>query len=127
MIAHGSITVRDLMTAERFYDAAMAALEFPRVYKTERALGYGARNRPASKEPYISVVLGDNVIADVRHWAFVAKSRGAVDRFYAATLAAGGADDGAPGLRAHYHADYYAAFVRDPDGNRIEAVCHGTK
>ena len=58
------------------------------------------------------------------HVAFAAKTRTAIDTFYAAALHAGGADNGPPGLRPHYHADHYAAFVRDPDGNNIEAVCH---
>ncbi|HYB09852.1 MAG TPA: VOC family protein [Alphaproteobacteria bacterium] len=124
MIDHVSITVRDLGTAQKFYDSVMAALDFPCVYRTDRAIGYGVRDRPASKDPYISIFQSDRVVADHRHWAFRAKSRSAVDRFHAAALAAGGHDDGAPGLRQDYHADYYAAFVRDPDGNRIEAVCH---
>jgi catechol 2,3-dioxygenase-like lactoylglutathione lyase family enzyme len=124
MIDHVSITVSDLARAARFYDAAMAALGYPRVYRTERGLGYGLRDRPAGREPYISVFLGGPVVADRRHWAFRAADRTAVDRFHAAALAAGGTDDGAPGLRPDYHASYYAAFVRDPDGNRIEAVCH---
>ena len=59
------------------------------------------------------------------HVAFVSPSRAAVDVFYHAAIAAGGADNGAPGLRPQYHAAYYAAFVLDPDGNNIEAVCHG--
>lgn len=58
------------------------------------------------------------------HVAFVAEARAQVDAFYAAALAAGGADNGAPGLRPQYHGDYYGAFVRDPDGNNIELVCH---
>ena len=124
MIDHVSITVRNLGTAASFYDAVMGALGFPCVYRTERALGYGARDRPGNKAPYISIFQGDTVVADRRHWAFVAKSRSVVERFHAAALAAGGSDDGAPGLRTDYHPDYYAAFVRGPDGNRIEAVCH---
>jgi predicted lactoylglutathione lyase len=58
------------------------------------------------------------------HVAFVAKTRADVDAFHAAALAAGGTDNGAPGLRPHYHPDYYGAFVIDPDGHNIEAVCH---
>lgn len=58
------------------------------------------------------------------HIAFRADSRAAVDAFYAAAMAAGGTDNGAPGLRPHYHANYYGAFVRDPDGHNIEACCH---
>ena len=59
--------------------------------------------------------------------AFLASSRAAVDAFYSAALAAGGQDNGAPGLRPHYHANYYGAFVIDPDGHNIEAVCHGAE
>jgi catechol 2,3-dioxygenase-like lactoylglutathione lyase family enzyme len=59
-----------------------------------------------------------------RHYAFVARSRAEVDAFHAAAMAAGGKDNGAPGIRAHYHPDYYGAFVIDPDGNNVEAVCH---
>jgi catechol 2,3-dioxygenase-like lactoylglutathione lyase family enzyme len=58
------------------------------------------------------------------HIAFAARDRATVDCFHAAALAAGGTDHGAPGLRTHYHADYYGAFVLDPDGHNIEAVCH---
>jgi predicted lactoylglutathione lyase len=58
------------------------------------------------------------------HFAFTARSRAEVDAFYHAALAAGGKDNGAPGVRAHYHANYYGAFVLDPDGHNIEAVCH---
>jgi catechol 2,3-dioxygenase-like lactoylglutathione lyase family enzyme len=58
------------------------------------------------------------------HIAFIAADRATVDRFHAAALAAGGRDNGAPGLRPHYHPDYYGAFVLDPDGHNIEAVCH---
>jgi catechol 2,3-dioxygenase-like lactoylglutathione lyase family enzyme len=69
--------------------------------------------------------VGDTAADAACHWAFRAKGRSAVRAFHAAGLAAGGADDGAPGLRPIYHPHYYAAFLRDPDGNRIEAVFHG--
>ena len=59
-----------------------------------------------------------------RHYAFTARNRAEVDAFHAAAMAAGGKDNGAPGIRAHYHPDYYGAFVIDPDGNNVEAVCH---
>jgi catechol 2,3-dioxygenase-like lactoylglutathione lyase family enzyme len=67
---------------------------------------------------------GGAIAADRRHWCFRAPSRAAVDAFHAEGLAHGGTDDGAPGLRPDYHETYYAAFLLDPDGNRIEAVCH---
>ena len=125
MLDHVSITVGDLDRAARFYDAVMAALGHPRVYRCEEAVGYGLRNGPEDdSRSYLTVRAGPNVVADRRHWAFRAASRAAVDAFHAAALRAGGRDDGAPGLRPDYHAAYYAAFVLDPDGNRIEAVCH---
>jgi catechol 2,3-dioxygenase-like lactoylglutathione lyase family enzyme len=115
-----SITASDLDRAQLFYDATLAALGYPRVHRTARGIGYGERGAGA---PYISVFLGDHVVADKRHWAFRAPSRAAVRAFHAAALSHGGRDDGAPGLRPDYGPTYYAAFVHDPDGNRIEAVC----
>ena len=120
MLDHLSITSSDLGRAQRFYDATMSALGYPRVYRNERGIGYGERGVLGG---YISVYLSDNVVADKRHWAFRAPSRAAVRAFHAAALAEGGRDDGPPGLRPDYSPTYYAAFVLDPDGNRIEAVC----
>jgi catechol 2,3-dioxygenase-like lactoylglutathione lyase family enzyme len=125
VIDHLSITVSDLERAGRFYDAVMEALGYPRVSASEAKIGYGVRKRSAAdRQAYISVICSEQVVADRRHWAFVAPDRPAVARFHEAGLAAGGRDDGAPGLRPAYHAHYYAAFLLDPDGNRIEAVCH---
>ena len=125
LLNHVSITVADLDRAAAFYDAVMAALGEARVMTAPDRVGYGERSsaeRPATS--YLSVVAAEDVIADGRHWAFAAPDRAAVDRFHAAALAAGGRDDGAPGERPAYQPRYYAAFVRDPDGNRLEAVCH---
>ena len=126
MLDHVSITVTDLARAARFYDAVMAALRVPCVNRSDEAIGYGTRNRADDdSHSYISIRASDGPIhADRRHWCFRAPDRAAVDAFHAAGLAHGGADDGPPGLRPHYHAHYYAAFLTDPDGNRIEAVCH---
>jgi catechol 2,3-dioxygenase-like lactoylglutathione lyase family enzyme len=125
MLDHVSITVSDLGRAGRFYDAVMTALGYPCVYREDFGIGYGQRSRPGDDaHSYISVFPGKQVVADRRHYAFRASSRAAVDAFHAAAVAAGGRDDGAPGLRTDYHDAYYAAFVLDPDGNRIEAVCH---
>lgn len=126
MLDHVSITVSDLVRAARFYDAIFAALGYPCVRRDAEALGYGIRNRPDDDgHTYISVrSAGAAIAADRRHWCFRARDRAAVNAFYAAGLAHGGADDGPPGLRPLYHDAYYAAFLLDPDGNRLEAVCH---
>lgn len=121
VIDHVSITVSDLACSAPFYDAVMAALGVPCVWREAHAIGYGARD---TGEGYLTVAQCAGVVADRRHWCFRAPDRAAVGAFHAAGIAAGGAEDGAPGLRPHYHANYYAAFLLDPDGNRIEAVCH---
>ncbi|QQS13397.1 MAG: VOC family protein [Rhodospirillales bacterium] len=119
MLDHVSITTTDLDRAQVFYDAVLGALGHPRVNRRERSIGYGARDSGAC---YLSVYLSANVVPDNRHWCFRAPSRAAVRAFHAAALAHGGADDGPPGIREIYSPVYYGAFVRDPDGNRIEAV-----
>lgn len=129
LLDHVSITVSGLSDARPFYDAVMQALGAAKVYDRPDALGYGERCGPdRSQHTYLSVLAAPGASPEAavarRHWCFKAASRAAVDAFHAAGLAHGGRDDGAPGLRAHYHPQYYAAFLLDPDGNRIEAVCH---
>ncbi len=126
MIDHVSITVSSLAAARGFYRAVFAALGHPLVRDENDRLGFGVRNRDGDDaHSYLSVFeSGRPIAADRRHWCFRASDRGAVRAFHAAGLAAGGRDDGAPGPRPHYHEHYYAAFLLDPDGNRIEAVCH---
>ncbi|HRD76106.1 MAG TPA: VOC family protein [Hyphomicrobiaceae bacterium] len=126
LLDHVSIAVADIDAARPFYDAAMAALGCSKVYDRADALGYGERCRPdLADETYLAVYAAHGSVADDRrHWCFKAASREAVRAFHAAALVNGGCSDGAPGLRPHYHSAYYAAFVRDPSGNRLEAVCH---
>lgn len=126
MLDHVSVTVDRFDEAERFYDAVFSALGVPKVGRSEGWAGYGLRADAAAPErAYVSVRQADEPIrADRRHWAFKAPNRNAVDAFHRAGLANGGRDDGAPGLRSDYHPAYYAAFLLDPDGNRVEAVCH---
>jgi catechol 2,3-dioxygenase-like lactoylglutathione lyase family enzyme len=121
MIDHISIGVRDIARSKRFYDAALRPLGYACCNESEGSLGYGGKAIAfwigASEHP---------VPADARsglHVCFAAPSRAAVQAFHAAALANGGRDNGAPGLRADYGPDYYAAFVVDPDGYRIEAYC----
>ena len=125
MLDHVSITVSDIARAEPFYDAIMAALGVVKVGARGDWLGYGERARPQHPERvYMSIRKGDRPDpAFGRHWCFKAATREAVDTFWRSGLAAGGIDQGEPRLRT-YHPGYYAAFLADPDGNRLEAVCH---
>jgi catechol 2,3-dioxygenase-like lactoylglutathione lyase family enzyme len=130
LLDHVSIVVTDLQRSAVFWDAVMAALEVPCVWREATAIGYGVRNSADDDgHTYLTVRQAARTgpaqfDMPGRHWCFRAPNRSAVDAFHAAGVAAGGLSDGAPGLRPHYHAHYYAAFLRDPDGNRIEAVCH---
>ncbi|MCA9636734.1 MAG: VOC family protein [Myxococcales bacterium] len=122
---HVSIGVADLARAGDFYDACLAPLGLVRLWSAPRAIGYGPEGY-AAEAPFALVEGGAEARSPGRgaHFAFVAPSRGAVDRFHAAAVERGGVDDGPPGIREHYDAGYYAAFVVDPDGHRIEAVHH---
>lgn len=127
LLDHVSISVPDLDAARRFYDAVMGALGADKVYDRVDALGYG-RRCDARETQHTCLAVYASPLANLdarRHWCFKASTRAAVRAFHAAGLAHGGRDDGAPGLRPHYHAGYYAAFLLDPAGNRVEAVCHG--
>ena len=118
---HLGYSVGDFDKSTAFYDAALAPLGIKRVsefdYPGGRIIGYGV------DRPEFWVNSGE-ALRDHVHVAFTAKTRADVDAFYAAGLAAGGRDNGAPGLRPEYHPDYYGAYVFDPDGHNIEAVCN---
>jgi catechol 2,3-dioxygenase-like lactoylglutathione lyase family enzyme len=122
---HISIGVADLDVAVAFYDACLGALGLVRLWHQPRAAAYGPAGYEA-EAPFALVVSAPDAPAprEAAHIAFVAPSREAVQRFHAAALAHGGRDEGAPRIREHYDPGYYAAFVRDPDGHRVEAVCH---
>ena len=125
MLDHVSIAVTDLPRAARFYDAIMDALGIPCVWREETALGYGARSNPSDDtRTYLAIRIGTAPADAACHWCFRAPDRASVLAFHAAGLAHGGHDDGAPGLRPHHHQGCFAAFLLDPDGNRVEAVCH---
>jgi catechol 2,3-dioxygenase-like lactoylglutathione lyase family enzyme len=118
MIDHVSVAVRDLRAAMRFYDALLGVLGYRRLDTREATAGYGKKY----SELWINV-RADAASSDGMHICLRARSTDIVDAFHAAALEAGGASDGAPGLRPHDGSNgYYAAFIRDPDGNRIEAV-----
>src|SRR5262245_13025922 len=121
MLGHLSFGVADLARAMAFYDAALAPLGYLRVWTSETQAGYGlpgGGDKLALKRQSGAVVPPGPGF----HLALVAPSPVAVDLFHAAALRAGGRDEGAPGPRPHYGARYYAAFVRDPDGHKLEAV-----
>ena len=124
MIDHVGIPVSDYGRAKRFYEAALEPLGYSLIVEVQQhendalAAGFGAGGKP---DYWIGAEGGLNKVV---HIAFEAKTRLIVDAFYQAALAAGGKDNGAPGLRPHYHPNYYGAFVLDPDGHNIEAVCH---
>ena len=131
MLHHLSLGVTDIDRSARFYDAVLGALGYQRAWSDLRpgesgqAVGYGMKgsgDKLAIKQASFSV--GD---IPGFHVAFAAPSNEAVTRFYEAALTYGGRDNGAPGLRPHYSPTYFAAFVTDPDGHRLEAVCDGVR
>lgn len=124
MIDHVSLGVTDLGASRRFYDAVLRPLGLVRTLDfEERGSDYGFAAGRMGVEFTITCEPAPVTTASGMHLCFRAPDRAAVRAFHSTALAHGGSDDGGPGLRA-YHADYYAAFVRDPDGHRIEAVCH---
>ena len=121
MIDHVSIGVRDIAKAKAFYDAALQPIGYSCLSESEGSLGYGKEHAqlwisgspsPVSPDPHSGL-----------HFCFTAPTRASVDAFHRAALRHGGRDNGKPGLRADYGENYYAAFVVDPDGYRIEAYC----
>ena len=125
MIDHIGITVADVPTARAFYEAALAPLSIAvvMVVTPEQSGGPAFAGFGAAGKPFFWIGSGGAASGPI-HAAFAAGTRAEVDAFHRAALAAGGRDNGAPGLRPHYHPNYYGAFVLDPDGNNIEAVCH---
>ena len=123
IISHVSVPVRDVAAARRFYDAVLGTLGYGVVMD---AGAHGVAYGSSFPEFWIGHALeGAGDPGNGVHVAFLAPDREAVDRFHAVALELGGQDDGAPGLRPHYDANYYGAFVRDPDGNKIEAMLIG--
>jgi catechol 2,3-dioxygenase-like lactoylglutathione lyase family enzyme len=124
MLDHLTFGVADFARCAAFYDKALAPLGIKRLFEVSAAdtgsapfIGYG------DSRPFFWI--GDGAASTGQlHFAFAAQSRAEVDAFHAAALAAGGTDNGAPGVRPHYHPTYYGAFVLDPEGRNIEAVCH---
>jgi catechol 2,3-dioxygenase-like lactoylglutathione lyase family enzyme len=120
MIDHVSVAVRDLALSSRFYETVLAALGYAKLEARPATIGFGKRYPELwiNHRPSMAPLAADSGA----HAALRAASVAAVDAFHAAALAAGGTSDGAPGFRPQHGEGYYAAFIRDLDGNRIEAV-----
>ena len=125
-IDHISLSVDNLSSAAKFYDAIMPILGAEKVGQSANALRYGVRNTSSShNHSYLTIFEVQNPTnSPANHWCFRVDEREKVDAFYAQGIANRGRDAGKPGLRAEYHEGYYAAFLIDPSGNKIEAVCH---
>ena len=124
MIDHVGFPVSDYARSKAFYEKALAPLGYTLIMEVQqnqfdaKAAGFGANGKP---DFWIG---GEGGLNKPLHIAIATKDRAAVDAFHKAALAAGARDNGAPGIRAHYHPNYYGAFVLDFDGHNIEAVCH---
>ena len=123
MFSHVTLGTTDSARSEKFYDAVMAVLGHPVLFKASDTAAYGTPTgpkvfivRPFDGKPALA---GNGV-----HVAFGVADRATVDAFHQAALSHGGTCEGPPGLRPHYHPNYYGAYVRDPDGNKLQAVCH---
>lgn len=126
MLDHVGVAVANAERSRAFYEQALAPLGISLIMTAtpeQTESGGTAHGFGADGKPYFWV--GDNeAVGEGTHVAFEAGTRAEVDAFHRAALGAGGRDNGGPGLRPHYHPDYYAAFVFDPDGTNVEAVCH---
>jgi len=125
MIDHISVGVSNFESSKRFYKGALLPLGYAVImeFSPEQTGGKGVAGFGVPQKPDFWIG-GGGASSPPQHVAFHAASRAVVDEFYKAALAAGGRDNGPPGVRAHYHPNYYGAFVLDPDGHNIEAVCH---
>jgi len=125
MLDHTGISVTDFNRSKSFFTKALAPLSITLIMEvTAEQTGADAHAGFGAADKAFFWIGNSPKRSGHVHFAFAAQSRAAVDAFHRAALAAGGKDNGAPGIRAHYHENYYGAFVLDPDGNNIEAVCH---
>jgi catechol 2,3-dioxygenase-like lactoylglutathione lyase family enzyme len=118
MIDHVALYVTDIDRSRRFYEQALEPLGYTIAMERESFVGFRQEGGP------MFAVRSGKEATTTAHIAFQVRDRATVNAFHAAAVSVGGTDEGPPGVREHYHENYYAAFVADPDGNNIEAVCH---
>ncbi|MEH6490073.1 VOC family protein [Hyphomonas oceanitis] len=123
MFSHVTLGTNDWDRAKPFWTAVAGALELPVMFEHPTGIAYGT---PTGPKIFVGPTFDGRpaTSGNGTHVAFLASSHAMVDAFHAAALAHGGKDEGAPGPRPHYHPNYYGAYVRDPDGNKLQAVCH---
>ncbi len=123
MYSHVALGTNDWAAVKPFWAAVMEALSIPVMFEYDGGIAYGEATGP---KLFIGPPFDGQPATNGNgtHVAFIADSRAKVDAFYAAAMANGGSDEGPPGPRPHYHKNYYGAYVRDPDGNKLQAVCH---
>jgi catechol 2,3-dioxygenase-like lactoylglutathione lyase family enzyme len=123
MFSHVTLGTNDWARAKPFWKSVMAVLEQPVFLESEGGIAFGQAVGP---KIFVGPAYDGKpaTSGNGTHMAFLAKDRAMVDAFHATALAHGGTDEGGPGLRPHYHPNYYGAYVRDPDGNKLQAVCH---
>jgi catechol 2,3-dioxygenase-like lactoylglutathione lyase family enzyme len=125
MIDHTGVIVSDIKKSKEWYAAALAPIGYRLVMEVPAELTGGGSAAGFGEPPKADFWLGEGGTHGITlHVAFTAQKRSMVDEFYKAAIDAGGTDNGPPGLRPHYHPNYYGAFVLDPDGHNIEVVCH---
>ena len=123
MFSHVTLGTNDWAAVKSFWAAVMEALSIPVMFEYDGGIAYG---EAAGPKLFIGPPFDGQPATNGNgtHVAFIADSRAKVDAFYAAAMSNGGSDEGPPGPRPHYHKNYYGAYVRDPDGNKLQAVCH---
>ncbi|MEM8608271.1 MAG: VOC family protein [Myxococcota bacterium] len=126
MFSHVTVGTNDWQRAKPFWHAIMSTLDVPVLFEYDRGIAFGVATGPKT---FVGPAFDGKPAThgNGTHIAFLAKSRASVDAFYKAAMENGGSDEGPPGLRLHYHPNYYGAYVRDPDGNKLQAVCHSAR
>jgi len=123
LFSHVTLGTEDWPNARPFWIAVMQTLGHPVLFEHGKGIAFGL---PTGPKTFVGPTYDGGPAAPGNgvHIAYIVESRAKVDAFHGAALANGGSDEGAPGLRPHYHPNYYGAYVRDPDGNKLQAVCH---